>query len=125
MLVGSIVETYNKETECKKGNECGYFQFGGSTVVLLFKPETIQILPQFIQNSLQGFETEVKMGAPVALAPAAGRRDQERQRRERDSGGGAPGEYGSPSGSDRRAIDPQTSLLSSSPPSFIRRAGLL
>lgn len=45
----------------KKGQETGYFQFGGSTVVLLFPANTITVNPILIKNSLAGYETAVKV----------------------------------------------------------------
>lgn len=65
-MVGSIVFTYQVDTFCKKGSEVGYFQFGGSTVVLLFKAKTIVPQHQFLRHSLQGFETAVTMGQKIA-----------------------------------------------------------
>lgn len=65
MLVGKIVETYTPNHPIDKGAEAGYFAFGGSTVVLLFKPEIINPKPHFIENSMQGFETIVKMGEAI------------------------------------------------------------
>lgn len=38
---GSIVETYTPEKPVKKGEERGYFEFGGSALILLFEPEKI------------------------------------------------------------------------------------
>lgn len=51
---------YYADAVFSKGDEMGYFQFGGSTLVLLFAPNTIIPDPQVIQNSLNGFETAVK-----------------------------------------------------------------
>ncbi len=62
MIVGKIVETYMPNKKYLKGEEAGYFAFGGSTVVLLFKQGVIRPLPAFTKHSLQGFETAVKMG---------------------------------------------------------------
>lgn len=65
MLVGKIVETYTPNQPISKGTEAGYFAFGGSTVVLLFKPGIIKAKPNFIENSAQGIETIVKMGEAI------------------------------------------------------------
>lgn len=67
MLVGKIVETYTPQQPVNKGDEAGYFAFGGSTVVLLFKPGIIKPKEQFLQNSNNGFETVVKMGETINL----------------------------------------------------------
>ncbi|MFA6262879.1 MAG: archaetidylserine decarboxylase [Candidatus Babeliales bacterium] len=65
LMVGSIVHTHQAGQLYRKGDECGYFAFGGSTVVLLFKSNTIQPIEHFTEHSLQGFETAVKMGVVV------------------------------------------------------------
>ena len=65
MMVGSIQYTYTAHKHYKKGDETGFFAFGGSTVVLLFKQNTITPRADFIKNSLQGFETAVTMGEAI------------------------------------------------------------
>lgn len=62
MMVGKIIQTFTPNKHYKKGDEAGYFAFGGSTIVLLFKPNIMTPLHEFTQHSLQGFETAVKMG---------------------------------------------------------------
>ena len=63
-MVGSIIQTY-KTAEVKKGQEKGYFLFGGSTVVLLFKEGEIEIDTDLIDNTKKQLETEVKMGEKI------------------------------------------------------------
>lgn len=65
LFVGRIIQTYLPNSPVKKGDEAGYFAFGGSTVVLLFKKGTVKPLARFIQNSAQGFETAVLVGQPL------------------------------------------------------------
>lgn len=65
MCVGKIIETYTPKTLQAKGNEAGYFEFGGSTVVLLFPPHSIQVHDIFIQNSQKNIETPIKMGQSI------------------------------------------------------------
>lgn len=62
MFVGKIVNTYVPNKNYKKGDEIGYFEFGGSTLVMLFEKDKIKIKQRFLTNSAQGYETEVKMG---------------------------------------------------------------
>lgn len=50
----------------KKGQELGYFQFGGSTVVLLFPKDTIIPDAQIVKHSKNGFETAVKVRETIA-----------------------------------------------------------
>jgi phosphatidylserine decarboxylase len=67
LCVGRIVETYKPDHEYCKGEEAGYFSFGGSTVVLIFKKGTLSINPEIITNSQEGKETPIKMGQKIAL----------------------------------------------------------
>lgn len=66
MLVGKVVETYDSEKFHKKGDEAGYFAFGGSSIVMIFKNGVVTPGDTFIQNSLQNQETEIKMGQVTA-----------------------------------------------------------
>lgn len=63
-MVGSIVQTY-KGSYAKKGEEKGYFKFGGSTVVLLFEKGKIHIDEDLLNNTAKGYETTVKMGERI------------------------------------------------------------
>ncbi len=65
MFVGKIVNTYVPNKNYKKGDEAGYFEFGGSTLVMLFEKDKIKIKQRFLTNSAQGYETEVKMGQTI------------------------------------------------------------
>jgi phosphatidylserine decarboxylase precursor len=57
---------YRKKQVFIRGNELGYFQFGGSTLVMLFPPNTIKLDEQIVNNSLNGYETAVKVRETVA-----------------------------------------------------------
>ena len=63
LLVGKIVNHPN--TTVSRGQEKGYFQFGGSTVVLLTKENTVCIDDYILQNSANGMETVVKYGQKI------------------------------------------------------------
>ena len=52
--------------EFKKGEEKGYFEFGGSTIVLLVKKNVINIDKDILENSNEGIETIVKYGEGIA-----------------------------------------------------------
>lgn len=60
--VGTIIQTYEPEKHYAKGDEKGYFAFGGSSLILLFEPFRIQIDQDLIANSHQGFETLGRLG---------------------------------------------------------------
>jgi phosphatidylserine decarboxylase len=64
-MVGSIIQTY-EDNNVEKGEEKGFFKFGGSTVILLFEKGKIQIDQDLIENTKKGLETEVKMGEQIA-----------------------------------------------------------
>jgi len=66
-MVGSIVQTF-KGITVNKGEEKGYFKFGGSTVVLLFEKSKIHIDEDFLINTAKGYETTVKMGERIGEA---------------------------------------------------------
>lgn len=52
----------------KKGEEKGYFEFGGSTIVLLFKKNTIKLDDDIYNNSKENIETIVKYGERIGKA---------------------------------------------------------
>ena len=66
-MVGGIVQTY-KGNSVKKGEEKGYFKFGGSTVVLLFEKSKIDMDKDILINTANGYETVVKMGERIGGA---------------------------------------------------------
>jgi phosphatidylserine decarboxylase len=66
-MVGSIIQTY-MGSSVKKGEEKGYFKFGGSTVVLLFKKSKICVDKDLLINTAKGYETSVKMGERIGDA---------------------------------------------------------
>lgn len=66
-MVGGIVQTY-KGNSVKKGEEKGYFKFGGSTLVLLFGRSKIYIDKDILINTANGYETAVKMGERIGDA---------------------------------------------------------
>ena len=67
LLVGKIVNHHEK-AHVRRGQEKGYFQFGGSTVVLLLKKNTVRIDGDILNNSRQGVETIVRCGEKIGTA---------------------------------------------------------
>jgi phosphatidylserine decarboxylase len=61
-LVGSINFTVKKGMSLSRMSEIGYFAFGGSTVICIFKKDTITFDSDLIENSENGIETLVKLG---------------------------------------------------------------
>ena len=67
MGVGRIRNNHEEYT-FKKGEEKGYFEFGGSTIVLLVKKGTVDIDKDILENSKEGIETIVKYGEAIGNA---------------------------------------------------------
>lgn len=65
MLVGRISNHEKNSVSIKRGNEKGMFEFGGSTIVLLFEENKIIPDDDILKNTLNGFETIVKMGEKI------------------------------------------------------------
>jgi phosphatidylserine decarboxylase len=63
--VGSIIQTYTPNKKVNKGDEKGYFKFGGSTVILFFEPNKIIIDKDIIEQTDKGIETYVLMGEKI------------------------------------------------------------
>ena len=61
LLVGRIVN-HHQAASVRRGEEKGYFQFGGSTVVLLVEKNRVQIDEEILRNTNAQMETVVKMG---------------------------------------------------------------
>ena len=66
-MVGSIIQTYRANSEVKKGEEKGYFAFGGSTLVLLFEKDKIRFDDDLVTNTKNHLETYVRMGENIAF----------------------------------------------------------
>ncbi|MEZ0180578.1 phosphatidylserine decarboxylase ['Camptotheca acuminata' phytoplasma] len=50
-----------------KGQEKGFFSFGGSTIILLFKKNILQIDKEFLENSQKHIETKVSLGQKIGI----------------------------------------------------------
>lgn len=60
MMVGSTVITRKAGEKVHRAEELGYFKFGGSTILILFEPGTMQFDDDLIANSNGALETLVK-----------------------------------------------------------------
>lgn len=67
LLVGKIAN-HQGAAQVKRGQEKGYFQFGGSTVVLLLPAGRAVIDPDILENSANGIETVVRLGMKIGSA---------------------------------------------------------
>jgi phosphatidylserine decarboxylase len=68
-MVGRVTQTYDGGETVRKGQEKGYFSFGGSTVVLLFEPGRISFDDDLLAASNQGVEILARMGQSMGRAP--------------------------------------------------------
>ena len=66
LTVGSIVQTYARGP-VRKGQEKGYFHFGGSTVILLTEPGRVVPDEDLLDATARGLETLIKMGTRIGL----------------------------------------------------------
>ena len=69
MLVGKI-HNHHGIDKVYRGQEKGYFMFGGSTVILLLEKGRFEADEDILRNSLAGYETEVKYGEKIGYKPA-------------------------------------------------------
>ena len=63
--VGSIVHSVSVGANLTKGDKIGNFAFGGSTVVILFPPNTIEFDDDLVLSSSMGVEMLVNKGMSV------------------------------------------------------------
>ncbi|OFI04987.1 phosphatidylserine decarboxylase proenzyme [Clostridium acetireducens DSM 10703] len=63
--VGSIIQTYKPNNKVEKGEEKGFFKFGGSTIILFLKNNVLKIDKDILKQSSLGFETKVLMGEKI------------------------------------------------------------
>jgi phosphatidylserine decarboxylase len=63
--VGSIIQTYTADQHVSRGDEKGYFKFGGSTVILFFEPHQIKIDSDILEQTKLGFESYVQLGEKI------------------------------------------------------------
>lgn len=67
-FVGSIIQTYSPKQRVKKGDEKGYFKFGGSTIILFFEKGKVRIDEDIIIQTKNGYETNVVVGEKIGEA---------------------------------------------------------
>lgn len=67
-MVGGIKQTYTPGKDVKKGQEKGYFFFGGSSCILLFEKDKIKIDGDILENTKKGIETKVYMGEKLGIS---------------------------------------------------------
>ena len=66
--IGSIQQCYQAGARVRKGDHKGFFQLGGSIVVVIFGKDAISFDTDLCHNSLRGIETYVRLGESVGRA---------------------------------------------------------
>ncbi|KAI3424657.1 uncharacterized protein J3R85_010407 [Psidium guajava] len=67
-MVGSITFLKKEHERVKKGDEFGYFSFGGSTVICVFEKDVIDIDKDLLENSSRSLETLVSVGLKLGVS---------------------------------------------------------
>ncbi|KAG0700175.1 phosphatidylserine decarboxylase-domain-containing protein [Suillus ampliporus] len=65
MMVGSIKTTVEEGQDVKRGQELGYFAFGGSTIVVLFERGAVEWDEDLVINGRACLETLVRVGMGI------------------------------------------------------------
>lgn len=66
--VGAIHQTYEPDMKYAKGDEKGYFSFGGSSLILLFPPNSIQFDQDLLNATAAQTEIRCLMGQSMGTA---------------------------------------------------------
>jgi phosphatidylserine decarboxylase len=62
LLVGKVVQINRGKHQFKRGEEKGWFEYGGSTVIQLFTKSSIKPDADILEHSIKGIETLIKVG---------------------------------------------------------------
>ena len=64
--VGSILQTFTPGKPVKKGEEKGYFAFGGSSTITIFEPGAVKLAEDLTEWSAKQIELYAKVGTAMA-----------------------------------------------------------
>lgn len=64
--VGSVIHTSQPDSVVMKGDEKGYFRFGGSCFITVFERGRVRFADDLVENSAQGREVYARMGDVAA-----------------------------------------------------------
>ena len=67
--VGSINQTFSAEKKYLKGDQKGYFSFGGSSIVMLFEKDKIKFDEEFLKMTKKNVEVYSKFGKILGKIP--------------------------------------------------------
>jgi phosphatidylserine decarboxylase len=80
-LVGTITWTIKVGARVKKGDELGFFAFGGSTCIVLFENSLVQWDGDLTANAQRSLETLVKVGERVGVRIGSGKEEKTEERK--------------------------------------------
>ena len=67
-MVGKITNSHPETKPVSRGEEKGFFEFGGSTVILLLEKGKVSVCGDLIKNTKEGFETKVRLGEALGVS---------------------------------------------------------
>ncbi len=67
ITIGTIVQTF-QAGKVSRGQEKGYFRYGGSTIVALFEPGAVTFDEDLVADSATGLEVRIRAGEPIGRA---------------------------------------------------------
>ena len=65
--VGSILQTFTPGQPVKKGDEKGYFAFGGSSTITIFEPGAVKLSADLVEQSSRQIELYAKVGTEMGV----------------------------------------------------------
>ncbi len=68
--VGTIRQSFTPGQPIQKGEEKGYFAFGGSSTLTLFEPGKIRLAQDLLENSARLVELYARVGSPLGYSAA-------------------------------------------------------
>ncbi len=68
LIVGKIVQQHPQSHRFNRGEEKGYFEFGGSTIIQIFMPGKVTPDADLIARSVEGIETLVQYGSGIGMS---------------------------------------------------------
>ena len=71
LLVGKI-KNHKEKCHCEKGEEKGYFEYGGSTIIVITEPGVIAPSEALLNNTANDLETKVLQGQAIGYREAIG-----------------------------------------------------
>lgn len=69
-MVGSIILNCKEGDKVSRGDDMGFFKFGGSTIIMIVPQQKVQFDTDLIKNSNEKIETLLKVGMSVGHSPS-------------------------------------------------------